>query len=328
MKLKKKQTVEFFRGNPLSASSIALYLQCFRQFEVAKIEGYRPREKGFSAKDFGKLWHWLHAEEHHHRHFGKGRGEFRIADAVRWWQEQFLSLRPEMTEVDHKNLDLAVAQILALWPTYHSFWGPRFEGNPEVHWQFTHSVRVSPAVELEVHLTGFFDWYQGGKSTFFIERKTSSRIVPHAIEDRLLHDLQVGLYFYALRRKEPDVKVYQGCLDVVRHPSTHKRVAESYTQYRSRLANEVIAKNADHYFHRFSMQRAGARIDRWVASTLDPILKEMYLRVTGQIPRYVNPMAIETRYGTSAYAGAVLSKDYGNLTKKRVEDIPLRDVPF
>ena len=309
-------------------SLIRVWNSCMEQARLKYVEGW-SRRGGSLALEFGSCVHWVLSQISGTAAKPPGKRKIlnTLAKYEKLWKEQN-GVRTQKTDEDFERV-LGLAE--ALLPRYVERWTGDWTGkykprNPTVapkKWlQLEGRFKVPFTLDdgAQTYLQGMFDGvFEDKKGRLWLfETKTKSVIEREIIEDTLQFDIQVLLYLWAL--KEVYGRTPHGVLyNVIRRPGLRQGKAEKLGDFfeRCRLDVEDV-KRTDHYFIRWELEVEKSEIDAFENDYLRPILGQMRNWWDGTGPHYMNPDALQTKYGKADMYEPIVHGNFRSLKKRKV----------
>jgi hypothetical protein len=138
-------------------------------------------------------------------------------------------------------------------------------------------------------------------------------------------DLQINMYVYCIWKYNEihDYKPYfpsKFYYNLIRNPSLRPGNLD-IDGYIKKVEDDV-EKRPSHYYQRLpqtGIPLSQKETEDWERKQLRPVLKDIrrWYDTNYRWPGYYKSSALETRYGLSPYAGAVVSHDYSNLYQRQ-----------
>ena len=251
---------------------MALWLRCREQAALEYVEGYTNTRLNIPL-DFGLLFHECDENE------GVVPYE-EVCKKFRFKRMKSLNIPSE-----RQQMEWIVGCVKVLYPRYREYWkeddSQRQWIGREVEFDITHKV-VYPTLSHTFRLRGKRDGIlrrtkhlktkPAGLGLF--ETKTKGMIKEEEIISQLQSDLQTLLYLYSIQHDKgetPNHVLY----NVVKRPGLRQGKTETLPQFLDRTAKD-IDKRPDDYFARFEVEVKPEDIDRFITTTLNPILFNIY----------------------------------------------------
>ncbi|TXH19722.1 MAG: hypothetical protein E6R03_00135 [Hyphomicrobiaceae bacterium] len=292
----------------ITFSLLSTFLDCREKARLhlagwAKIGGSVPML-------FGNVVHG--ALEHAYRAWRDG--EFDGAPPRAWVHAQLNDIertyRAEHTRIsseEEKDLQLTLALAAEIVPRYFSYW---HKNDTALNWTETEQeFKIPVRVELppktdggrwhtetvDTFLRGKIDGVFMEKGVFGVfETKTKGRVNPGTLLNILGHNLQVGIYLWAVKqlwKKTPRTVLY----NLVRRPQLRQKQSEALVEFAKRVGDD-IDERPDFYFMRIRMSVSDVDLGRFDNDRID-LLRDFVLWWRGQTGHYKNSGHCENKYG-------------------------------
>lgn len=297
-----------FKRDGMTVSSCQKFLACREQFRLEYVEGWQQSALKMPF-EFGNLLHSTIA-----RFLDRRIKPLPIEKQTALYEKQWNANHPQATPANKEMMEEAYCFMEALWPTYIEI----YKDDPKHHWDYVEDKFTIEIPEVDTIFRGIIDGVclESQQKRYVLENKGNSQINENDIEDVLPYSFQNMTYLVAYWKKHgtPPDGVW---FNVIRRPGSKRHKNETLKDYVVRLRG-LIAKEPDHYFYRWKVTITKARIERWYAETLVPMLQEVKLWVDGKIPHYMNPEALIGRYGRSDMFDVITKQNFSFVHRKPV----------
>lgn len=312
----KKGFWNFYRDG-VTQSLVQTWLYCPRQCELAYFHGFA------SAK---LPDHLLYGNIVHHalqRAYESNELPLpgNILNWLREYDEMIGNYQAPKEIQKHNELFFARAEVML------TIYCIKYKSDFGLDWKFTEEeVDIPFQFETDkrtIRLRGKLDAchrHKNSNKLWLMDHKNLSRFDVEKFTKLLNADFQVNFYLYCCYKKYNEVPAGFK-YNILRSPSIkpdgRKKPPETIDEYKDRLYKDIL-KRPDHYFKRVRILVDEKHILDWEEKQLKPILNHMKLWWDSgfKFPGYYNPVALETKYGMSAYADMILLGDLTGLTKK------------
>jgi hypothetical protein len=245
------------------------------------------------AMEYGNIFHYIHE-----RHVGHGDS---VKKAVAAYEKMWVAERQGMVSKENLTKLRELSALAALvFKYYLKYWDDHNRDTVFVEQDFCFYYEYEDG--LRVPCRGKFDEvFSTGKKRkryWLHDVKTKGRVNEDEIQSSLLQDIQVNLYFHAMRDRfgsTPAGVVY----NIVRKPQKYRRKDEAMGSYLKRI-EEDIQERMDFYFVKFDLTITKAEMDAWWKDQFVPIMQRIRDWAEGKShTHYLNPNALHTQYGKS-----------------------------
>lgn len=223
-----------------------------------------------------------------------------------------------------QSLEFSMSLAEAVMPKYFDYWKDDFT---LVQWlEIEKEFRIPVAIDVpgfrmvKTFVRGKMDGnFLMGKSIgglfplWLLETKTKAHISEETLADLLPHELQVGIYIWAmshLHKRLPTGVRY----NLIRRPGLRQKQSENIQQFAQRCADDVRAR-PDWYFVRLDMNINQRDQDKFKGE-FDDLLEDFLGWWYGQRGHYKNSGQCENKYGTCHFLPVCGRKDYIGLYKR------------
>lgn len=233
-----------------------------------------------------------------------------------------------------QNLEFSMALADAVIPRYFKYWADDFA---QVRWL---EIEKEFRIPVTINVPGFrkVKTFVRGKmdgnyvttpppptppALWLFETKTKSHITEEIIADLLPHELQVGIYIWAmthLHKRLPTGVRY----NIIRRPGLRQRQAETMVQFAQRCAEDVSIR-PDWYFVRLDMEINQKDQDKFKGE-FDDLLEDFLGWWYGYHGHYKNSGQCENKYGVCPFLAVCGRKDYIGLYKRETVFRELEEV--
>lgn len=209
-----------------------------------------------------------------------------------WRQEN-----PKPRERAEAHLQEAMAKILAVMPTYFSYWREDFspdhtqwlavERTFRIPWRVTTPHGRSLATFLRGRRDGLFTHPYGvskGKPRL-LETKTRSTVDEQDILDTMSFNQQINLYLLTAR-EELGVTPKSAVLNIIRKPALRQKNGEDWGTFTRRIEEDVKSRAA-WYFVRMQLTVSNADIDA-AKVEVDSLVSDFLMWYAGEAGHYKN----------------------------------------
>ncbi len=165
------------------------------------------------------------------------------------------------------------------------------------------------------------------KTVWLHDTKTKSMIDEVRLDKTLAYDFQMLFYLEALHVQHPDWTIKGFIYDIVRRPGLRRKKTEPLQDFLERVRSDVLDRPS-HYFLRYHVSVQREQVVDWRDRVLVPALRALLRWYEGFPPHpefpdrkdfgrweenpyhYINPDALNTRYGLHGLYDAVIYQDY------------------
>lgn len=278
----------------VTQSLLGRFLVCRERFRVMTIEGLGVEDRFSPALEYGSMWH-VCEEAHAHG--------MDWVDPLLSYAKQLAQKYPTQQPDVEKWYQVCKVQF----PIYVEYWSKHkdVQSRRAVAEEQVFSVPYTLPSGRVVRLRGMWDsvdMVQRGRSCVVVlqENKTKGDINEEGIRNRLLFDIQTGLYLAALdmemHRKGSNLrdrlnggryKLGGVRYNVIRRPlsggrgsirphkATKSKPAETMPEFYDRLRG-VIKEEPEYYFMRWDVEYTSSDLERFRRQFLDPILEQLW----------------------------------------------------
>lgn len=311
LKLPKNPVWDFWRDG-VTSSFLNLFTQCREQTRLAYCLGYSPLVTPYYF-EFGTAIHYCLE----HVYARVEDESLRTPEGIRKLMKDYTKIWAKTNAMpsskQHEQQELIAIIAEHQLPHYFQRWDGDFNGGHYTYGNPTITPRkwVQLEVQFKIPYTypdGRQVYIRGRRDGVFMDdqdrlwvfdTKCKSVIKEDTLSDSLQHDLQQMLYLW-ITRAEYKVVPAGMVMNINRRPGLKRRTGESLKAYAERTANDIgnEKKNRyDHYFIRYQMEIINDDLNHWEKTFLHPIMAELRLWYEGKIPHYMNPNALESKYG-------------------------------
>lgn len=219
-----------------------------------------------------------------------------------------------------QSLEFSMTLADAVMPRYFQYWADDFSKVKwlEIEKEFRIPVVVKapwhPKKKISTFVRGKMDGnFLQAKDLWLLETKTKAHITEEIIADLLPHELQVGIYTWAmghLHGRLPKGVRY----NIIRRPGLRQKQSESVGQFALRCAEDVRVR-PDWYFVRLDMEITQQDQNKFLGEFRD-LLQDFLGWWYGAYGHYKNSGQCENKYGTCHFLAVCGRKDYIGLYKR------------
>lgn len=295
--IKNEPFYDFYRDG-VTQSMIQTFLQCPYQCKLNYVDGWTPRGKP-DYFVFGDCVHFVFEKIYQQKHIPL---ENQINNHLNTWYEQNV----ESCGLPLEEIDNIVTKVKAVLEAYCM----RYASDFSKDWKYVEYEFKVPYWLNDVKriwLRGKIDLVkQTDKELVLYDTKTLSM---WSKEDALIilpTDIQLNFYAYVLSMAD---NVSGLVYNVIKKP-LHKKGKLSNEDYYKKIKAAYL-EDLDKYFHREYIPFSSEQAQQWKEQQLDPILKQMKMWADSNYtwPGYYNPLALENKYGLTAYARMIVDDD-------------------
>lgn len=310
----------------VTSGLLGTWLSCQERARLF-LEGWTSNQHSFSMT-YGTFYHALLErvkEDIRHGTLKKMPSETYINMKLDEIRGIWIAENPLAKETVVADMELALMSIDVVAPQYFRYWfkddfGRMVWESAEQRFRVPIDVTTPRGVVVSTFLRGMMD------GTFrlpdsprplarrLFETKTKSRVDEGTLVDILPFERQVNIYMNVLRRTQK-FRPAEVLYDVVRRPQLRQGKNESRVQFANRIGNDV-GKRPEWYFFRMKMLVSREDMDRFDAELM-AMLGAFAGWQRGEIGRFRNSDACETKYGRCPYLKVCADGNYEGLFQRK-----------
>lgn len=323
-----------FYEHGVTQSLINSYRLCPIQTKLHWFEGWSPRSYNKSFH-FGNTIHHALAAAYVDCQSGPPLAG-KVISLVKEYEEIWLAeQRPtlgEFTIQQQNTFDEVYILAEAVLLTYFQIYKKDFSKNClfterafNIPYEFPSVTGGTSTTYLRGKIDGAFQSGQYGLE--LVDHKTKALINIESIKGMIPFDTQCNLYMLAYLKEYgelPNSILY----NVIRVPQSKPKRGQSKAEFIEEFRLKV-EKEPDHYFYRVRLQIPREELMDWEKNWLVPNLQEIEVWYnSGCTNKTLNPDALETKFGLSAYFQLITTGNTGpyyrrkNVFPELIEDIP------
>jgi len=254
----------------ITYSMLSRFFLCRERFRVMAVEGLYPKDTFSHRIEFGNMWHLLEEGGKLHKYTSKLFEKYPLE------QEQIMHWA-NVCRVSHG--------VYLDWKKNNT---ALVQGHPlfrEKTFSTKHPLPSGRHVLLRGKLDGV-DTLDENRRLYLVENKTKSDIDENKMQTQLRFDMQTMMYLVAMKHYgyKPKGVIY----NVIRRPLSggkgtirkHKPTksnpqGETDEEFYTRLENDYLRKEPDHYFMQWVVEIGEHDIKNFCQQFLDPVLESL-----------------------------------------------------